>query len=73
MVMDDPEYCQICAAPLTWEHDHKPDFTGLDDGPYLPGMAPRKKAAPKPAEEVRAIRLRAWETRRNRYGAYGHR
>jgi len=67
------EYCQVCAAPLTWEHDHQPDFSGLDDGPYLPGRAPRKKPAPKPVEEVRAIRLRAWETRRKKYGPYGHR
>lgn len=47
-------------APL----DHRPDQTGLDDGPYLPGRAPRKKPAPKSAEELTAIRKRAWVTRR---------
>jgi hypothetical protein len=88
------EYCPICNGTLTWEHDHQPDMSGLDDGPYLPpeprkrrssrgptrsinrarsGQAPRQKMVPKSAEEVRAIRLRAWETRRNRYGPYGHR
>lgn len=35
--------------------DHKPDLTGLDDGPYLPGQAPRKKAAPKSRETMAAI------------------
>ncbi len=38
--------------------------TGLDDGPYLPGKAPRKKPAPKTPEELRVIRAKAWETRR---------
>lgn len=47
-------------------HDHRPDLSGLDDGPHLPGHAPRKKPAPKPPEEIRAIRLRAWATRRAR-------
>lgn len=45
-------------------HDHKPDLSGLDDGPYLPGRAPRKKAALKSAGELRAIRAKAWATRR---------
>lgn len=40
--------------------------TGLDDGPYLPGKAPRKKPEKKTPEELRAIRLKAWETRRSR-------
>lgn len=39
---------------------------GLDDGPYLPGMAPRKKAEPKTPEELRAIRAKAWATRKAR-------
>lgn len=38
--------------------------TGLDDGPYLPGKAPRKKPAHKTPEEWKAIRAKAWETRR---------
>lgn len=53
--------------------DSRPDGTGLDDGPYLPGCAPRKKAAPKSAEETAEIRARAWATRRSRYGPCGHR
>jgi hypothetical protein len=57
------------AAPL----DHKPDGSGLDDGPYLPGCAPRKKIDPKPAKEMADIRARAWATRRSRYGKWGHR
>jgi len=38
--------------------------SGLDCGPYLPGRAPRKKPAPKSADELRAIRAKAWATRR---------
>lgn len=37
---------------------------GLDCGVYLPGLAPRKVPAPKSAEELRAIRAKAWATRR---------
>jgi hypothetical protein len=44
--------------------DHKPDGSGLDDGPWLPGCAPRKKPAPKSADEMVAIRAKAWATRR---------
>lgn len=69
--MDDR--CLTCGGTLTWEHDHKPDLSGLDDGPYLPGHAPRKKPAPKPSEELTEIRSRAWATRRAKYGKYGHR
>jgi hypothetical protein len=47
--------------------------TGLDDGPYLPGRAPRKKPAAKSAVETREVRSRAWATRRERYGERGHR
>ena len=36
--------------------DHKPDGSGLDDGPWLPGKGPRAKAAPKSQEELAAIR-----------------
>lgn len=45
--------------------DHKADLSGLDDGPYLPGRAPRKRAAPKSPEAMRGIRARAWATRRS--------
>lgn len=48
-------------------------MTGLDDGPYLPGRAPRKASAPKTSDELRSIRAKAWETRRRVYGARGHR
>lgn len=53
--------------------DHKPDESGLDDGVWLPGQAPRKKPAPKPAVEMSKIRSRAWATRRAKYGQHGHR
>lgn len=66
------DYCTTCGGQLTWKHDHKPDQSGLDDGPWLPGHAPRRKAAPKPADEVREIRSRAWTTRRAKYGECGH-
>lgn len=65
--------CPTCKQPTGFEHDHKTDLSGLDDGPPLPGHAPRKKAAPKSAEEMRDIRARAWQTRREKYGQYGHR
>lgn len=63
--------CEICGCPEAFPHDHKPDNTGLDDGPPL--RAPRKKAAPKSAAEFRDIRSRAWATRRLKYGQHGHR
>ena len=53
--------------------DHKPDGSGLDDGPYLPGKAPRKKPPAKSADELAATRGKAWETRRHLYGQRGHR
>lgn len=62
-------YCPICGGVLAFKHDHHPDNSGLDDGPWLPGRAPRKKADPKPAEVVREIRLRAWTTRRAKESA----
>jgi hypothetical protein len=65
------DYCTICGGQLTWTHDHKPDNSGLDDGPPMRGE--RKKAAPKPVDETRAIRLQAWKTRREKYGPHGHR
>jgi len=63
--------CDQCGGLLTWVHDHRSDNTGLDDGPLL--NPPRKKPAPKPADETAEIRARAWETRRQKYGQGGHR
>ena len=71
MARPDAEPCVLCGGDLTWRHDHRPDNTGLDDGP--PISAPRKKPAPKSATELRDIRKRAWATRRERYGQWGHR
>ena len=65
------EYCTTCGGELSWTHDHKPDNSGIDDGPPIRGE--RKKAVPKPADEVSAIRARAWETRRQKHGPRGHR
>ena len=67
----DALFCTVCGAALTWEHDHRDDNTGLDDGPPL--HAERKKPAPKSRDETREIRTRAWATRRQKYGQYGHR
>lgn len=53
--------------------DCRPDNTGLDDGPWLPGCEPRKKPPPKTPEELAEIRRRAWKTRRETYGEKGHR
>tara|TARA_R100001244_G_scaffold2541_1_gene3946 strand:+ start:15206 stop:15451 length:246 start_codon:yes stop_codon:yes gene_type:complete len=67
-------HCPVCGAETTFVHDHKPDESGLDDGIcFLPGQAPRKRAAPKPPEVMREIRSRAWATRRMLYGQRGHR
>ena len=55
-------FCDVCGGELTWLHDHQPDNSGLDDGPLL--SVPRKKPAPKSADETRQIRARAWSTRR---------
>lgn len=64
-------YCPLCGIEALFQHDHKADNTGLDDGPELHSV--RKKADPKPQNVVTAIRARAWETRRMKYGAHGHR
>ena len=64
------EKCGICGGSGPF-HDHRPDGSGLDDGPPL--RAERKKASAKPAAELRAIRARAWTTRREKYGPRGHR
>ncbi|TIR87391.1 MAG: hypothetical protein E5X05_01465 [Mesorhizobium sp.] len=65
--------CETCGQPTTWQHDHQPDQSGLDDGPSLPGKAPRQKRAPKSANEMKRIRADAWATRRQKYGPHGHR
>lgn len=52
------------SPPPGAEPDHKPDGSGLDDGPWLPGKGPRAKPAPKSKEELAAIRAKAWATRR---------
>lgn len=69
----DTPRCDVCGGPLSYTHDHKPDLWGLDDGPYLPGCAPRKKPDPKPAHVNAEIKARAWATRRAKYGQQGHR
>lgn len=56
-------------APL----NRRPDNSGLDDGPFLPGQAPRKRSAAKTPEETQAIRAAAWATRRAKWGPRGHR
>lgn len=48
-------------------------MTGLDDGPWLPGKGPRKRAKRKTDEELRVIRAKAWATRRQKLGPKGHR
>lgn len=66
----------VCAAmglPQPATLDNRPDGTGLDDGPYLPGCAPRKRPPAKSPEDLAAIRARAWATRRAKYGERGHR
>lgn len=65
--------CETCGGVIAYPHDHRADETGLDDGPWLPGRAPRKKPIPKSPAEIREIRTRAWATRRARYGEHGHR
>ena len=62
-------FCPLCVSETTFQHDHKPDNTGIDDGPE---MATRKKPAPKPTEKTAAIRAQAWETRRVKYGVHGN-
>lgn len=63
--------CPVCGAPATSPHDHRPDNTGLDDGPLI--REPRRKPKAKSADETSDIRARAWATRREKYGQYGHR
>lgn len=56
--------CPVCGDLTSREHEHKSDNSGLDDGPWLPGQKPRKKAAAKSPEELKVIRAKAWTTRR---------
>lgn len=65
-------YCSLCGGVIAFPHDHQPDQSGLDDGPWLPGRAPRKRPEPKQPDELTEIRVRAWATRRARYGQGGH-
>jgi len=65
--------CEKCGGLTDFEHNHRADNTGLDDGPWLPGCAPRKKPEPKPPHVVRNTKLRGWVTRRAKYGTKGHR
>lgn len=67
--MTDIGFCPICGGLLAWAHDHRDDYSGLDDGPPL---IERKKPEPKSAEETARIRAQAWETRRKKYGERGH-
>lgn len=57
---------ELLPAHIVRLADERPDGSGLDDGPPIPGRAPRKKADPKSADELRAIRRKAWATRRAR-------
>ncbi len=62
--------CTSCGSVATFPHEHKPDNSGLDDGP--PIRTVRKKATPKRPAESAAIRAQAWKTRREKYGTRGH-
>ena len=66
-----PDYCTICGGAHWFECDHRDDLSGLDDGVPIPGRT-RKRPEPKPADEIAAIRAKAWATRRQRYGSAGH-
>jgi hypothetical protein len=56
----------VMGLPQPTSLDNRPDGSGLDDGPWLPGCAPRKKPEPKSPEELAAIRAKAWATRRSK-------
>lgn len=64
-------FCHVCGGPLSFEHDHRPDNSGLDDGPEI--RPKRKRPVAKSQAETRSIRARAWATRREKYGEHGHR
>lgn len=63
----------VMGLPQPTRLDNRPDGSGLDDGPYLPGCAPRKRPPAKDPATLADIRARAWATRRARYGKAGHR
>jgi len=63
-------FCTTCGGFGDLPHDHRPDGSGIDDGPALPR---RKRQTAKPPEIVSDIRFRAWATRRAKYGERGHR
>lgn len=67
------DWCPVCHGQIATPHDHKPDLSGLDDGPYLPGREPRKTLPPKSADENARIGAARWATRRLKYGQHGHR
>jgi hypothetical protein len=69
-LLDEPE---VCGGALTSRaHDHRSDNTGLDDGPPLRDARMRRYPTKSP-DEYRAIREKAWQTRRQKYGTQGHR
>ena len=59
------ETCETCLGWIRLPHDHKPDGSGLDDGPWI--AKPRKKMEAKPPEVVAEIRRRSWATRRGEH------
>lgn len=67
--MNASEICPVCGWLSTFSHDHKADLSGLDDGP---DDHKRRKPFPVSPEVLSEIRRRAWETRREKYGKYGH-
>ncbi len=62
-----------CQAPKPVREMCVTFMDGLDDGPWLPGRGPRKRQKSKSADELYAIRAKAWATRRNVLGPKGHR
>lgn len=59
--------------PIPRKLDKRPDGSGIDDGPYLNGCAPRKPQPIKSDADHAEIKARAWATRRAKYGKAGHR
>ena len=64
------DVCDCGMAPLMagWQGGG-----GVDDGPFLPGYPPKRKPAPKSAEELKVIRAKAWATRRENAHSWHHR
>jgi hypothetical protein len=71
--MGEEQWADILRRSREAPVDRRPDSSGLDDGPYLPGRAPRKRMERKNPAVVADIRARAWATRRDKYGKDGHR